>query len=729
MFAASRTAVKDASNNSLLGPGSVIPEEEDGDNFGPGGIPHEISLCRPRIEVNVDAIRPAVQQYLSVGGGVGVSTGAAPGDPPGERTVVLMTARVAQKSYGAEKRFLCPPPTVMLLGSQWWTAAPSYNQTGQTDFAYHPPKVTITIPGDSGDQAGVLEWCSATGQSVMDGAAPTGLTGPLEILPVAGRCVAKHLYINDADEKRKRVEISIRVQTAAGHQLGKFDSRPIKVISKPSKKRQSVKNLELCIHHGTTVSLFNRVRSQTVSTKYLGVSSNATTQRWHCPGTFDPTVANAGDAAACFVARTDGWDPFVIWLEQANEAEATPIGYPPPPGVAMHPRRHVSLSQTANGGISTFPGGAQLIPVHYNQLVVLQCLTTGMVSPVMRVRKVEKGSIVTGGAEISEGAEVLGDPVSQLHKVAFEIYQPKNTPPFDGAPGTYLACLGDVVGVHPAVENSKRLISPPNTPTTATIAASSPLTSAPPHSPADLDGSGMAPTPGSPHWQQAYPTGAYSGATSPTAHALHEPVRSLKRRATQPVLAGGVHKSSPPVKSIRKVNSLGSFAASAAAAAAAAAASGSAWNEDVGDASVWTIVGTECVRYTFYHPGSLADRAFQFQPQLHLAPVTPVPSVHHVAISVSADPMGMQPDGSRPQQAPLVSLYGENFTADLSVWFGDRCSAQTEWRGRELITCYGPEPLAASSDPAEAVPERREVPLLLVRSDGVIFKTGRTLIV
>jgi hypothetical protein len=100
------------------------------------------------------------------------------------------------------------------------------------------------IPGDSGDQTGVLEWCNAAGQPVMDTTAPGGFNGPSDMLPVAGRCVAKHLYINDADEKRKRVEISIRIQTAANHQVGKFDSRPIKVISKPSKKRQSVKNLE-----------------------------------------------------------------------------------------------------------------------------------------------------------------------------------------------------------------------------------------------------------------------------------------------------------------------------------------------------------------------------------------------------------------------------------------------------------------------------------------------------
>jgi hypothetical protein len=145
------------------------------------------------------------------------------------------------------------------------------------------PTLAICISGEtSGQQQGAIEWYNVSGKLVgqtgssiikpiqqqqqikngSDGASNGSNDSPPEnssSKPVVsedwyrnntkehlagGRCVLKRLYINDADEKRKKVECLVKVQLANGLMLGTLSSRGIKVISKPSKKRQSVKNIE-----------------------------------------------------------------------------------------------------------------------------------------------------------------------------------------------------------------------------------------------------------------------------------------------------------------------------------------------------------------------------------------------------------------------------------------------------------------------------------------------------
>lgn len=196
-------------------------------------------------------------------------------------------------------RFLCPPPTAILVGKNWWTSTSQkfYKlDSGNNNEILKmpngnelcPPKISVSISGETSIQSGQIEWYTVSGVTVgqtghvksQQTASPsisttstsTGSTAEqpqqqqhpsrfrssaesrnnsidwyqnhAHELLAAGKCVSKHLYINDADEKRKRVEGLVRIQLANGIQMGALASKGIKVISKPSKKRQSVKNME-----------------------------------------------------------------------------------------------------------------------------------------------------------------------------------------------------------------------------------------------------------------------------------------------------------------------------------------------------------------------------------------------------------------------------------------------------------------------------------------------------
>lgn len=155
-----------------------------------------------------------------------------------------------------QNRFLCPPPTTVLSGASWWTSDPSAAGNDKDSFLHHhsnatnitlsPPKLTVHISGETTSQSGVVEWHAPNG-SILDASSAASAASNAAMsndTTLSGKCVSKHLHINDADEKRKRVEVLVKMQLGNGLQLGTLASKGIKVISKPSKKRQSVKNME-----------------------------------------------------------------------------------------------------------------------------------------------------------------------------------------------------------------------------------------------------------------------------------------------------------------------------------------------------------------------------------------------------------------------------------------------------------------------------------------------------
>ncbi|XP_077024070.1 recombining binding protein suppressor of hairless-like protein isoform X2 [Tamandua tetradactyla] len=141
-----------------------------------------------------------------------------------EQTVRILHAKVAQKSYGNEKRFFCPPPCVYLAGPGWRVKAVQgkAHQAGETG-----PTV-----------------CGYMGLDGASGSAAETQKLNFEEQPDSREFgCAKTLYISDVD-KRKHFRLVLRLVLRGGRELGTFHSRLIKVISKPSQKKQSLKNTD-----------------------------------------------------------------------------------------------------------------------------------------------------------------------------------------------------------------------------------------------------------------------------------------------------------------------------------------------------------------------------------------------------------------------------------------------------------------------------------------------------
>ena len=224
--------------------------------------------------------------------------------------------------------------------------------------------------------------------------------------------------------------------------------------------------------------------------------------------------------------------------------------------------------------------------MYYNQTVVLQCLTSGVVSPVLIIRKVDHQTTVFGGG-LQEGAkgvvdhfcppgEVCGDPVSQLHKIAFEVYDGTKGMPEPGTPGitgAFLSCMGEKVNTYRPIDGRTWNNHHQGTGSNSPVLPGSPIIS---------NGSTSS---------EYFGYGTGSAPTSPSVSEFlsNDGGRVKKKRSASSAsaISKGVGKGR------RRPSSAGSVSSNKRGSSSdGSALSGSLWQVDIGETSVWTIVGT-----------------------------------------------------------------------------------------------------------------------------------------
>lgn len=303
---------------------------------------------------------------------------------------------------------------------------------------------------------------------------------------------------------------------------------------------------------------------------------------------------------------------------------------PPVPGMPRPPANALPI-----------PARGAIAPIYYNQPVVLQCVSTAVVSPILIIRQIDKASTVLGGGRADSSTmpaisgrgsrestpswlttadgrvpvapgELLGDQVTQLNKVAFELLgnpesaygaQHDPTAGWIGS-GTFLACLGEVVGVH-HTESARSVptTSTPGTPALTPSSASSSLSSGPPTwsgSPYEESeqrrGSMLnAPTLDSRSRSNSLNNGALEMTTNDGGRvrkqkrtAQSDPM-GRRRGASVSVMQGhGLPASHLPMPSMRVE-----------------------WSLDCGESSVWTISTVDISRHTFYVPEDTMNNPLQ----------------------------------------------------------------------------------------------------------------------
>ncbi|KAI9261188.1 hypothetical protein EDC94DRAFT_609417 [Helicostylum pulchrum] len=327
-------------------------------------------------------------------------------DNSSERHKTIITclhASVAQKSYGSEKRFLCPPPIVQIK-------SPS-NSFITAEQRCEKLQLSMSVICENGTK--ILEQ-----RSMLD----ENQCGSFKYLHVTGTAKAKQFNLKvDLLPNVSSTNPPSPPSTSSVDPLplATFISKPISIISKPSKKTAKTRNISTCILANSPVSLFNRINSQTVRTKYMTSSNNMLCAKNTTWSPFDIIIVNQPKAPQPHKSHRQQMTTTV----SGRFTSRIQLAHPPPP-----PPPAKSTSSSSSSSSSSNHTAKAPVHVTYGTEIILRDSQTGVQSPSLIIRKVDKGRI----------AQCAYGPVSQMQKIALQLASTIDSQPI------YLSAAGSL---------------------------------------------------------------------------------------------------------------------------------------------------------------------------------------------------------------------------------------------------------------------------------------------
>ncbi|EMR10155.1 hypothetical protein PNEG_01429 [Pneumocystis murina B123] len=362
------------------------------------------SLIKSFIPLSESILQSIVNDYISL---------TPSGYQKHRYSIIIYTSKVAQKSYGTEKRYLCPPPCLRLLGSKWFEGCladiplNSFPGTNQKENTYGTNVFGMYSFMDIYATSLLLDVEESFNISSMDCYCSDGTIfkpGSSKTTPVWGKINLRSMYVPDRKEKIRSACLKVQLHKKNKEfNFVQFQSSPICIISKASQKKTSSKNNDMLIYHGSMIALFNRSKAQTNRIRFLGTSSNSSITNSVPSGLGDHQLELSPENIF-LTATSQVWEPFLIW----------------------------SLDLFVN------PGSCENIDqsmtlIRFNQAVVLQCSTTGLITIPLIIRRVDGRNTVIKGQENSKNDHKnmfdLDEPVNSLQKVAFQVYNENSNLP------------------------------------------------------------------------------------------------------------------------------------------------------------------------------------------------------------------------------------------------------------------------------------------------------------